>query len=68
MKDSEVTKARGKELKTLPHELDEIVIEKVTRFYRVGSSSSVLLDNDDAHARKIPLSLPRVKWLERPDV
>jgi hypothetical protein len=68
MQDSEVTQTRGK---LFPRPRPELVIEKVTQMkasydpYRNGCTK---LNGQSAGARMVPVSLPRVKWLERPDV
>lgn len=63
-KDSEVSQTRGK---VFPRQRPPLVIEKVTKTItdrEIPSHSSSAFKN----ARIIPLSLPRVKWLERPDI
>lgn len=67
MQDSTISKTRNK---VFPRPRPELVIEKVTKYrsafdpYRHGDQSSGLGSN----ARQVPMSLPRIKWLERPDV
>ncbi len=63
-KDSEVSKTRRK---VFPRERPPLVIEKVTRMVPVGEGPS-RSSTSQKTTHFMPLSLPRVKWLERPEI
>lgn len=65
MKDSEVTKTRQK---VLPRERPPLVIEKVTKDVPRIDPFRSYSKSDGAGVYVNRVSLPRVKWLERPDV
>lgn len=63
-KDSEVSQTRRK---VFPRERPPLVIEKITKTITVAEAASYSSASQKT-ARQTELSLPRVKWLERPDV
>jgi len=66
MKDSEVSTNLKK---SFPRERPAFVIEKTSRIIKRQCESRTGCANPSENGvRKILLSLPRVKWLERPDV
>lgn len=63
-KDSEVSQTRQK---VFPRERPPLVIEKVTKLVPVGDGGS-RSSSSQKTTHLMPLSLPRVKWLERPEI
>lgn len=62
-KDSEVSKTRGK---VFPRERPPLVIETVSKEVPVAGASNSTSGSETV--RHMLITLPRVKWLERPDV
>jgi len=63
-KDSEVSQIRRK---VFPRERPPLVIEKITKTVSVVEGPSYSSASQKT-ARQTELSLPRVKWLERPEI
>lgn len=63
-KDSEVSKTRNK---VFPRERPPLVIEKVTKLVPVNDGPS-RSSTSTKTIHVMELSLPRVKWLERPEI
>jgi hypothetical protein len=65
MKNSEVSKNLGKKF---PNGYANIRIEKITKIIKDNSKGTAYMEksNPGMVSREVEISLPRIKWLERP--